>query len=207
MPPGKGEQTRERILLRAARLFNQKGYYGSSLADLLRATGLQKGGIYNHFQSKEQLALEAFDMAIGLVGRRFEQAIAGKRHAADRLLAILGEFRHYAVDPPVPGGCPIMNTAIESDDANPALRRRARLAMDRWRDFLRTIVTKGVERGELRSTLDPNHVSTLLTAALEGGLMLSKLYDDPSHINAVADYLTRYVEAQLRAPASTAASG
>ena len=194
----KGEQTRERILLRAARLFNQKGYYGSSLSDVLRATGLQKGGIYNHFTSKEQLALEAFDMAVQIVGRRFEQALAGKRHAADRLLAILGVFRTYSTDPPVGGGCPIMNTAIESDDTNPALRRRARQAMDQWRGLLRTIIGKGVERGELRRDLDPDHAATLLTAALEGGLMMSKLYDDPAHVNTVADYLTHYVETSLR---------
>jgi len=194
----KGEQTRQHILLRAARVFNQKGYHGSSLSDVLRVTGLKKGGIYNHFESKEQLAVEAFDLAVQLAGKRFEQALAGKRHAADRLLAILDVFRNYAVDPPVPGGCPIMNTAIESDDGNPVLRRRARQAMDQWRNLVRTIVAKGIERGELRPGLDPDQIASLLTAALEGGLMLSKLYDDPSHINAIADHLTQYVDANLR---------
>ena len=52
----KGEQTRERILARSAQLFNRQGYFGSSLADIMRETGLEKGGIYNHFSSKEQLA-------------------------------------------------------------------------------------------------------------------------------------------------------
>jgi AcrR family transcriptional regulator len=194
----KGQQTRQRILLRAARLFNQKGYHGSSLSDVLRATGLQKGGIYNHFESKEQLAVEAFDTAIQLVARRFEQALAGKRHGLDRLHAIVDVFRGYAIDPPVPGGCPIMNTAIENDDGNPTLRRRARQAMDQYRAMVRTIVTKGIERGELRANLDPDQVVTLLTAACEGGLMLSKLYDDPGFINATADHLSRYVDQNLR---------
>ena len=60
----KGEQTRERILARSAQLFNRQGYSGSSLSDIMRETGLEKGGIYNHFSSKEQLALEAFDTPI-----------------------------------------------------------------------------------------------------------------------------------------------
>src|ERR1700744_5697137 len=59
----KGEQTRSRIVAAAAPIFNRCGYEGSSLADLMAATGLQKGGIYRHFASKEELAAEAFDYA------------------------------------------------------------------------------------------------------------------------------------------------
>src|SRR5689334_2823770 len=129
----KGAQTREKILLRAARLFNEKGYFGVSLADLMQATGLKKGGLYNHFESKEKLALEAFDYAIGLYRRRYEEALVGKTHAADRLLAIVDVMRKNITNPPVSGGCVLMNAAIESDDAFPALRERARKAMDSWR--------------------------------------------------------------------------
>jgi TetR/AcrR family transcriptional repressor of nem operon len=57
----KGEQTRRRIVAAAAPIFNQHGYEGSSLNDLMQATGLKKGGIYRHFSSKEALAVEAFD--------------------------------------------------------------------------------------------------------------------------------------------------
>src|SRR5260370_40421637 len=57
----KGEQTRRKIVAAAAPIFNQHGYAGSSLADLMAATGLKKGGIYRHFSSKEELAAVAFD--------------------------------------------------------------------------------------------------------------------------------------------------
>src|SRR5438105_3375693 len=69
----KGEQTREMILERAAPIFNQQGYAGASLSDIMRETGLEKGGIYNHFRGKEELALAAFDYAIGLVWQQIEQ--------------------------------------------------------------------------------------------------------------------------------------
>ena len=75
----KGEQTREMILARAAQLFSQRGYFGSSLADLMQATGLEKGGIYNHFSSKEQLALEAFDYAFTLLQQRIRRTLSGNR--------------------------------------------------------------------------------------------------------------------------------
>lgn len=195
---GKGEDTREKILMRAARLFNEKGYFGVSLTDLMRATGLKKGGLYNHFESKEKLALEAFDYAIGLYRKRYEEALAGKTHAADRLLAIVDVMRRNITDPPVPGGCVLMNAAIESDDAFPALRERARKAMDMWRKLVRRTVEAGLASGEIRSGIDPEQTATLLIGTIEGGVMLSKLYKDPVHVLRAADHISRYIIDNIR---------
>src|SRR5947199_130742 len=57
----KGDRTRRRVIEQAAPVFNTRGYWGSSVRDLMEASGLQKGGIYNHFGSKDELALAAFD--------------------------------------------------------------------------------------------------------------------------------------------------
>ena len=62
-PAAKGARTRRKIVAAAAPIFNQRGYDGSSLSDLMAATGLKKGGIYRHFAGKEELAAEAFDYA------------------------------------------------------------------------------------------------------------------------------------------------
>src|SRR3954451_3304349 len=111
----RGEGTRENIIRKAAELFNQHGFAGSSMSDIMAATGLQKGGIYRHFESKEQLAVEALDYAVALVGRRCAQARGGKTHAGDRLGAIVSVFEALPHDPPVPGGCPMMNASGEND--------------------------------------------------------------------------------------------
>ncbi len=190
----KGEQTRELILARTAPVFNRLGYFGARLDDIVRATGLEKGGIYNHFASKDDLALAAFDYSIGLVERRFERALEGRRNAIERLLAIVSVFRAMVEDPPVEGGCPLLNTAIEADDAHPALRERARRAMDSWYQLTNRVVAKGVERGEIRPATDPDAVATVMISALEGAIMLSRLYDDATYIRRAVDHLTSYVE-------------
>src|ERR1700730_17619749 len=118
----KGEATRERILAHSAQLCNRQGYAPAPLADIMSETGLEKGGIYNHFSSKEQLGLESFDYAYDLVRQRVRQALDGKLNAIERLLAIVSVFQSIADDPPVAGGCPILNAAIEADDANEVLR-------------------------------------------------------------------------------------
>jgi AcrR family transcriptional regulator len=193
----KGELTRERIVQLAAPVFNQKGYFGASMADVLRATGLQKGGIYNHFESKEQLAVEAFQFAVTHMIGRWKEAIAGKTHAASRLLAVVEMFDHY--ERKLGFGCPLMNTAIEADDNQPALRAKARQAMA---DVLRTIaraVRKGVERGEIRNGTDPELVATNLLGTLEGGLMISKLHGDPRYLRHAQVRMRAWINGELRA--------
>ena len=195
----KGEQTREHIIEQAAGLFNQKGFAGASLADIMEATGLQKGGIYRHFGSKEELAVEAFDFAVGRMGERFAAALQGRGHALDRLRAVVGVYATIPHDPPVPGGCPVMNAAIENDDGNPALRERARAAMDGLRGLIVRTTGRGLERGEVRPGVDPDELATVMISTLEGAVMMSKLYDDEAHVARAAAHLRRYLEERIRA--------
>lgn len=190
----KGEETKERILQQAGELFNQLGYAGTSMSDIMRVTGLKKGGIYNHFQSKEELALQAFDYAINNVIQRYRVALLSKRHAVERLQAIVDAFASYADNPPLKGGCPLLNTAVESDRVHPALRERAREAMNSWYDMIRRVVQKGIKRGEIRSTVEPDEVATIAIAILEGGIMIAQLQDNPIYLKRAISHLNKYIE-------------
>ena len=194
----KGDETRLMILQRAAEVFNRKGYSGASLADIMEATGLEKGGIYRHFDSKDDLALEAFDYAVGLVRQEFQNALKDKRDAIDRLRAIVGVYRAMPDGMPIAGGCPVLNTAIEADDTHPALRDHARRAMDEWREFIQRTVVKGIERGQVRPEVEPDELATFIIATLEGAIMMTKLYGDTAHMNRSVEYLDRYLEANVR---------
>ncbi|WP_404789696.1 TetR/AcrR family transcriptional regulator [Altericista sp. CCNU0014] len=194
----KAQDTRARIIEQAATLFNQQGYSGASMSALMQLTGLQKGGIYNHFDSKDELALAAFDFAIHRIQQKFIGALNGKRHAADRLIAILNVYGNLLDDPFLQGGCPILNTAVESDDTHPALRERAKKAADAWRSLIQRIVEKGVMRKELHSTVDPENVSSILIATIEGAIMLTKLYEDTAHLHRALTHLDAYVRQLAR---------
>ncbi|SRR5258707_18498 len=191
----KGDATRQMILERSAPLFNQQGYFGVSLSDIMRATELEKGGIYNHFASKEQIALASFDYAWELVQKRVGQVLTGKKHAVDRLYAFAEAFLDLANGSLLPGGCPIMNAAIDADDTFPALRERARAAMDVWRASLQRIVSRGIERQELRPTADADAFATLFISTLEGAVMLSKLYGDLRSIYYAIEHIKSHVDA------------
>jgi AcrR family transcriptional regulator len=194
----KGDITRETILEKAVTLFNVYGYSGTSLKDIMDATGLQKGGIYNHFESKEALAVAAFDYAMARISDLMVHAIRGKRDPLERLDALIGFFEGYFEKPPIEGGCMLLNTAVESDDAYPVLREHARHWMSQWRELIRRTVDRGIERGKMRPTLVPDEVATLVIGTLEGAMMLSKLYDDATHIDRAVVYLRQYVDTQVR---------
>ncbi len=195
----KGETTREDILEKAIELFNVYGYSGTSLADIMQATSLQKGGIYNHFSSKEVLAVAAFDFAFERVSERMMQSLKEKRAPMDRLLGIIEFFRSYFEDPPIKGGCILLNTAVESDDAYPMLRERARRAMNLWRDLIRKTVERGIAQGVMRPTADPDSVATLIIGTLEGALMMTKLFDDPLPLQRAVEHLLTYVDSTVKA--------
>jgi len=190
----KGERTRRRIVERAAPLFNQRGFAGASMSELVTATGVEKGGIYNHFGSKEALALEALDYSVSLLVDSFGAALEGKEHAVDRLRAIVDTFAGEVDHPHVAGGCPVANTALESDDTNPELCAHARDAMDSWQRLIGSIVKRGKERGELSASTDPYEVATVVTATLEGALMLSRLLREPAHMHRATAHLHTHIE-------------
>jgi len=193
----KGEQTRQEIIRKAAPIFNQRGYDGAALSDLMRATGLEKGGIYRHFESKQQLATEAFNYAWHIaLDARFEgtQEIS---NTVDRLKQIVRNFRLRRAGL-VPGGCPLLNTAIDSDDGNSQLRGKARRALSSWLDRLQCIINDGQRRGEVRSDVDPAELATLIVSMLEGSSMVSRLQRKDDARGLACRHLEEYLETKVR---------
>lgn len=193
----KGEQTKALIVQKASKLFNRQGYMASSISDIMHETGLRKGGIYNHFQSKEELVLSAFSFSIETMSHFFSEALAGKQGCMERLLSIASVFEGLAERELLPGGCPIMNAAIEADDADPLLREKARAAMDDLLGMVRHLVQKGIEKGEVKQGVDPEFVATVFISTLEGALMLSKLYRNPEYMKRAVCHLKSFLAAEL----------
>jgi TetR/AcrR family transcriptional regulator, transcriptional repressor for nem operon len=193
----KAQDTRAYIIHQAAELFNQRGYAGASIADIMAATGLQKGGIYNHFQSKDELAIESFHYAVQLMQQRYAVALRGQRSAKVRLQVMINTFYEAAADPPIAGGCPILNTAIESDHAHPALLQCAQQAMDKWQQLLTKILRWGMEHGEVQPSVDPATSASMIIVILEGAMMMSQLYGDRVYLERAQQHLLDYVQTLL----------
>jgi AcrR family transcriptional regulator len=189
----KGKQTKEMILSKAAGLFNSRGYFGASMSDVMEATGLEKGGIYNHFKSKDELALAAFDFVVTANGLRVKEFIDAGNTVIEKLLGFVDGFQSVMAKPSFPGGCPLLNCSVESDDTHPALRARVRAAIKKILRALETLVQAGIDSGELKNDLEPAVVANFLFASVEGGVLLTKLYEDPGKMTLVAEQAKQYI--------------
>ncbi len=194
----KGEQTRRDIVEKAAPLFNRKGFEGTSLADLMRATGLQKGGIYRHFSGKRELAAEAFDYAWEKAVRGRLDGVADVPDCVDRLKKTIDNFVERRAGL-VPGGCPLLNTAVEADDGNPMLRARARKALQGWTERLSRITAEGIQKNQIEQSVAPRQLAELIISSLEGALLISRLQNDEAPLRAMRQHLDGYLEQNVRA--------
>jgi TetR/AcrR family transcriptional repressor of nem operon len=192
----KGDDTRRRIIENAAAIFNQHGFAGASMSELMGATGLKKGGIYRHFSSKEQLAAEAFDYAWRAATDARMHDLAEVPNSVDKLRRFIANFIERR--PAVPGGCPALNTGVEADDGNPLLRGRALKAFREWRKRLAVIIAGGIKKREIRQGVDPKALATLIISSLEGALAISRLEKRQHALTSVRRYLERYLETAVR---------
>ncbi|WP_242927266.1 TetR/AcrR family transcriptional regulator [Pontibacter vulgaris] len=190
----KSERTRQLIVEKSAHLFNSKGFAGTSMQDIMQATGLTKGGIYGHFQSKEEIALEAFEHASGHVIRLLGEKVAAQESAVDKLNTLISFYRNYVTTPPIVGGCPVLNTAVEADDTNPLLRASVVKVLNKLHKSIANIVKLGIAAGEFKATFNAERFSVLMVSMIEGGVMVSCAYGDAKYLNTVLDQLQAMVE-------------
>lgn len=193
----KGKETREMIIRLTAPILNKKGFQGLSYADIMEATGLKKGGIYNHFQSKDELALEAFEYAFHQMEEKFKEAVTSKDSYYEKLISLITVYGDIIDNPPLAGGCPLLNMAVDSDDTHPELREKAQTFMKKWIDLIIHIVKKGKEKGEFLAGINEVALASFIISSTEGAVMLSRLYGDSSYmhdtINHVKEYVSHYV--------------
>src|SRR5262245_49600340 len=195
-PQTKGERTRQKIVADTAAVFNTRGYEGTSLTDLMAATGLKKGGIYRHFGSKEELAAEAFDYA-------WREARAARQPDVDEHVDPVGWLRAHIDNlvsrrPAIAGGCPILNTAIEADDGNQVLRTRVARALRAWIAHVERVLVIAVKQRRVQTGVDPAAVATVIVSTLEGALMISRLERNSGALHAAQAHLNRYLDSLAR---------
>ena len=194
----KGEDTRALIIERSAELFNVYGYHGTSLRDVMTATGLQKGGIYNHFANKDEIAIAAFDYAFSRVIRRFRKKLDLAENSTEKLHAIIDVFKDYVLRPEIRGGCPIVNTAIDATDSHPELKERAQAAIQVLEDYIMIKVEDGKESGEFVSSADSRRAAVYFFTSLEGALMLSRVSETTKYLDFTTEALERFIETELK---------
>ncbi|MFC4302626.1 TetR/AcrR family transcriptional regulator [Cohnella boryungensis] len=190
----KPDEIREKIIVHALHLFNTRGIAQTSIQDIMQATGLPKGAIYRRFETKEAIVLATFERAGQILQEFFVQAEREGTTALGKLLKISAIYQDAVDNPPIPGGCPLLNMAVESDGVFPELQQKAAIAYGGMVLFVQSIIEQGIRNGEFRSDTDASDMASFLIDSMEGAIMASRLTgsNDPIHRNM------KYMERLLR---------
>ena len=187
------EVTKETILKESGILFNTQGYKSTSISEITDATGFTKGAIYRHFESKDDLEIETLNYLSSLMFQKLRERIKEQATAAEKLRSVFHFFESYISNPPLKGGCPLLNAAVEADDSNPALRKAALKILNGLRESIVTMLAAGIKYKQIKAGIDKEYYATLIIASLEGAIMMSKLAENDDDMKRMIKHLDKQI--------------
>ncbi len=179
----KGERTRQDIIETTAPLFNSRGFDGTSLSVLCEATGLTKGALYGNFSGKEELYKASFQYAMSKVRSGIRKEVDMCITNKEKLLAVVDFFARHVLDPPVKGGCPLLNTAIEADDHHKSMKKLVAVELELTILFLAQLIENGKKVGEFLKNIKSRDVALAVFCSIEGAIMFSRVSSSEEAMN------------------------
>jgi TetR/AcrR family transcriptional repressor of nem operon len=165
--------TRDRLIESARYLFWERGYAGTSMADLLAHAAVNSGSFYHFFESKEALlraVLETYKDALRPMV--INPAFAQTEEPVARIFAILAGYRERILQTGCTYGCPLGRLALEIDPEN---RPAHHLIAENFQGWIEA-VRECVDEMQLPPDADRQSLATYVLAVMEGGVMLSRSY-------------------------------
>jgi len=190
----KASRTRQFIIDRSAPLFNTKGFSGTSLTDLTKATGLTKGALYGNFEGKEEIAVAVFQHSMNKVRDTVQSKLENQKSAKDKLLGLLEFYAQYVMSSPIPGGCPIMNNAVDADDYNSFMKKAVVKEIRRTTSFIKELLEKGKEKGEFRADIKSDELALLFFCSIEGAIVVSRVSSSDTAMKLVVEHFKCIIE-------------
>jgi TetR/AcrR family transcriptional repressor of nem operon len=165
-------ETHERIIDAAARSFREHGSEGQGVARLMKGVGLTHGGFYRHFESKEDLYVDAIARGFQEAADRLVAA-AARAPQGEQLRAIIERYLslEHLEDPG--GGCVLSTLAAEIARQRPAVRARVNAAMQSYRERLLPFLPGNDDAEKRREFI-------VLFPAMAGVLMTARAMTDPA---------------------------
>ncbi len=186
---------KEKIIHEALRQFSTKGFMSTSINDILEAVGTSKGGLYNHFKSKEDLFLAALSEARKIWRQRNLAGLHQLERPLDKIKKLLENYRdHYLADSEnFPGGCIFVNLAVELNDQQPHLAREVNEGFERFKGMIKRLLDQEKAAGGLKDGIDTAVVAEMVFSAIVGTCVTYTSDKSKEHLGrniaALLDYL------------------
>jgi TetR/AcrR family transcriptional regulator, lmrAB and yxaGH operons repressor len=182
--------TREQIIQTTADLMEKQGYHATGLNEIVRESGAPKGSVYYYFpDGKEQIASEAILLAGQVVSERIRTGLEKQPEPAQAIRDFLYQVADRVEASNFSAGSPLtsvaMETAVQSKRINQACQEAYEMLKKSFREKLLT--------GKMDET-KASHLAEFITAAAEGGIILSRTNQTADPLRRVADQIYRILD-------------
>lgn len=191
-------------LERIMRVFWRRGFDGTSIDDLVRATGLKRGSLYNAFGDKEAM----FEQAIA----RYEESVAKPILEAldqpDPQAGLIGYLEAHVArmdEPEAPRGCFATGVCFGAVEDDPELAARTSAQVERLERLLSDALRRWQQQGQLDPDLDPHAAALFLFALTRGLAVLHRAGGDAAAVRAALEAARPMIACWCRDDAPTSA--
>jgi len=177
----KGALTRQHILEKSVQLFSVQGYFNTSIAGIVKATGLTKGGLYGHFRNKEEIWYAVYDECVRIwKGVVFQ----GVRQISDPLgrieRVVENNLRNYLGGGILQGGCFLFNALVELAGQSSDMSNHVLKGFNAFAGLLRQWLQEAEEKSMLKAGLNLDGIATFLVISMNGAAPLYAASRDPA---------------------------
>lgn len=178
--PWKKQYDETDVLERAMRAFWVRGYAATSINDLVDVTGINRGSIYDAFESKRALFIRVL-MHYDLKHRAgFLESAARDHEPKEAILAIFRNAAQTAKGKRKTSGCLLVNTALECSPHDPEIRQLVNTSFERVEEFFRLNIELAKEQGTVRKSVDSHKNARSLLGLFLGLRVLARSGADQS---------------------------
>jgi len=184
--------TRERLLRVAMRLFWEKGYNSTSVADILRESGANSGSLYHFFATKQDLLVGVLEQyRDGIEPMLLLPVWQGVDDPLERVFTLLAGYRRLLVESDFQLGCPIGNVALEIAEPDPVVRERLMQNFEAWTDAVERCLIDAGDR--ILGDVDRRALAAFALTTMEGGVMLARTYREITPFDRAVERFRDYL--------------
>jgi len=177
----KGDLTRQHILEKSMQLFSVQGYFNTSIAGIVKATGLTKGGLYGHFRNKEEIWYAVYDECVRVWKGVVFQGVRQISDPLGRIERVLeNSLKNYLGAGVFEGGCFLFNALVELTGQSPAMSNHVLKGFKAFSALLRLWLEEAEQKGVLRDGLNLDGIANFLVISLNGAAPLYAASQDPA---------------------------
>lgn len=186
---------REKIIHETMKLFSLKGFLSTSINDILQATAVSKGGLYNHFKSKEDLFFAVLSESRKLWRKKCLAGLDQLEKSIDKVIKLLENYRdRYLTDyENFPGGCIFVTLSVGLPDQKPHLAHELNEGFVRLKTMIHRLLDQAQEAGEIRDDVSIEAVTEMIFSGMLGASVIYGMEKSNDNLHRVINSLSNYL--------------